>query len=383
MKHFPRAIRRWCFFAAMPVLLPLAAMALNICVVCNQEITGSVYIGTDLLTSAKSLLCSNCMMLTRCFICGMPVKTNAPVVLPDGRELCERDAKSVVLDADAGKRICARINDDLNRQFSRFTAFPSDVAVEVIDRVDAMALFHQTGFDFESPNLLGCIRPATNFAGSRYWMQLMTGQTPTGLKATCAHEFAHAWAGDNVPPARRARIARSAEEGFCEMVAWLVMDAQHEEEQKKIILRNLYTRGQVDLFIEAEQRFGFDQVLDWMKYGDTARLESGHVEKIRNVTMPAAKPAAVGFVHAVTNQGALKTNPVAAVLVPVAMLKLEGIDWGAKPLAIVNGHTFAPGETAKVKLGAGSMVIRCVAIEKNSVRIRETESATEYLLRLP
>ena len=40
------------------------------------------------------------------------------------------------------------------------------------------------------------------------------------------------------------------------------MDAEQESEQKKMILRNHYTRGQIDLFIEAERRYGLNDVVD-------------------------------------------------------------------------------------------------------------------------
>jgi hypothetical protein len=383
MKLFS-AIARWLWLATIALAPGTVAAVGDHCVSCNVEITGSIYVGTDQITGNKVMVCSNCLLLPRCFLCGVPVKNN-PTTLPDGRILCARDAKSVVLDANETRRICSQINDDLNRTFARFAVFPANVDVDVIDRIDSFSLFHQTGFDFESPNLLGCIRPVNG--GKRYWMQLMTGQTPSGLKATCAHEFAHGWCGDNVPPERRARIARDAEEGFCEMTAWLLMDGQHEEEQKNLILRNHYTRGQVYLFIEAEQRYGLDQILDWMKYGNTVRLEPGKLEAIRDVTVTAAKPAPALPRMAKTNSpSAMNTptnSPPAAPTVAGEGFRLEGISWGAKPLAIINGHTFALDETAKVKCGSTSMVIRCVSIGKFSARIRETESGTEYELRLP
>ena len=59
------------------------------------------------------------------------------------------------------------------------------------------------GNDFESPNLLGCIRPETENSETRYKMRLMTGLPLAELKATCAHEYSHAWVGENVPKERR------------------------------------------------------------------------------------------------------------------------------------------------------------------------------------
>jgi hypothetical protein len=260
------------------------------------------------------------------------------------------------------------------------------VDVDVIDRIDEFSIFHQTGFDFESPNLLGCIRPVSGNAGKRYWMQLMTGQTPSGLKATCAHEFSHAWVGDNVPPERHARIARDAEEGFCEMMAYLLMEAQHEEEQKKIILRNRYTRGQVDLFLEAERHYGLDEILDWMKFGNAPKLEPGRSDQIRDVTVPVARTLLPPAPVSVTNPAVAKTNVPPPPVPPVteaAEFRLEGIFWGTPPLAIVNGRSFTPNEEGRVKLGPSNVLIRCVSITKHSARIWEVESGVEHELLLP
>jgi hypothetical protein len=382
MIYFSKFQRRfWC--AAIFWSLPFTAFARNDCFTCKTEMSGGVFIGTDQISGLQFMVCSNCVLLPRCFLCGAPVKIN-PTILPDGRQLCERDAKSVVLDAAETRRICTQIKDDLDRQFSRFATFPSNVDVDVIDRIDAFSLFHQTGFDFESPNLLGCIRPVNGSAGKRYWMQLMTGQTPSGLKATCAHEFSHAWAGENIPSARRRQIARDAEEGFCEMVAYLLMDAQHEDEQKKIILRNRYTRGQVYLFIEAERRFGLDQILDWMRFGNAARLEPGRLEAIRDVTLPVARPVYVPPPLAKTNFSKIKTNDVPIAAPPlVATFKLEGIFWDKTPQAIINGRSFVAAEAGMIKLGRNRVAVRCLAIEKNSVRLRELDSGIEHELQLP
>lgn len=376
---------RWRLFwlAAVFFTLPLAALALNNCFACKQEISGGIFIGIDQITGEKFMICSNCVMLPRCFLCGVPVKIN-PTVLPDGRSLCERDAKAVVLDAAETRHICSQIRDNLDRQFSRFATFPANVDVDVIDRIDLFSLFHQTGFDFESPNLLGCIRPVAGTAGKRYWMQLMTGQTPSGLKATCAHEFAHAWAGDNISKERRDRISRDAEEGFCELIAYLLMDAQHDEEQKKVILRNRYTRGQIYLFIEAEQRFGLDQILDWMRFGNDASLQLGHLEAIRDVTVPVAQPSFRLPPPAKTNAVIAKSNDVAVALPPsvVAGFKLEGIFWDKSPQAIINGRSFVTEEDGMVKLGSNQVPVRCLAIQKYSVRIRELDSGLEHELDL-
>jgi len=270
------------------------------------------------------------------------------------------------------------VKDDLDRLFSRFLSFPTDVDVTVLDRVDVASMFNTEGNAFESPDLLGCTRPETVNGRTRYKIGLLIGMPLAQLKETCAHEYSHAWVGENVPKERRARLGRDAEEGFCELVGYLLMDSQHEEVEKKRVLQNHYTRGQIDLFIEAEQRFGFDEVLDWMKYGVASQLEAGHVDEIRDVQIPSAKTVASSRVaFPGTNKAASKPAPAPTTI------KLEGILWGNRPVAIINGHSFLANDLEQVQLGNTNVTIRCLEIREKSVRIQNLSSGKEQDLSLP
>jgi len=350
---------------------------------------------TDQVTGQRVLVCSNCLQLPRCFVCGLPVKDGG-IELPDGRHLCARDAKTAVLNADDAERIADQVHDDLDRLFSRFTSFPTNVDVTVLDRIDVDAMFQPGGYDFESPNLLGCIQAVTNDAGQkRYSMRLMTGLPRVELKATAAHELSHAWVGENVPPERHNRLGRDAEEGFCEMVAYLLMDAQHEDAQKQFILRNHYTRGQVQLFLAAEERYGFNQILDWMQNGESSLLKKGHLEEIRDVTMPA--PAAAVAVNPPARRQTNVTVYDTATVVPAARvtnvtqivavpkpdtLRLQGILWGARPAAIINNQTVFANDRFTVRIGGKDMHWRCLEVRKTSVRLENVDSGSRQELNL-
>jgi hypothetical protein len=368
----------------------LAARAQDVCAICGKQIQGPVYVMTDEVTGEKKLVCSDCIKLPRCSICGLPVKDGF-TELPDGRFLCARDAKTVVLKADDAERICAGVKDDLDRLFARFTTFPDNVDVTAIDRIDVDSMFHRMGNDFESPDLLGCIQPVTVNGTKRYKMSLMTGMPVAELKETCAHEFSHAWVGENVPPERHARLARDAEEGFCEMVAYLLMDSQNEAAQKNFILRNHYTRGQVELFIAAENNYGFDAILDWMKFGTTGKLDKDHVEAIRDISPPVASNVVPGptRISKLDESNDIATNepepPPSSVSAPATLptFKLQGIIWSHPPLTIINGCTFGVNDQGEVPLGKTNLAIRCLAIGKNSVRIQEMDSGRQQELALP
>jgi hypothetical protein len=370
-----------CLLAGFGLGRPLAAWG-EICAICNRPIQGTVYVTNDKVTNEKKLICSDCIRLPRCAICGLPVK-EAGLELPDGRYLCARDARTVVLKADDARQICDQVKDDLDRLFSRFTVFPDNVDVSVIDRVDVDSMFITEGNNFESPNLLGCIRPDTVNHETRYKMRLMTGLPLAELKSTCAHEYTHAWVGENVSKERRSALGRDAEEGFCELVAYMLMDSQQEEGQKKIILQNHYTRGQVDLFIEAEKRYGFDQVMDWMKYGVAEQLEAGHVDQLRDVKMPSAKFVANNPNPAISINISTNNKNTNLPAPAPATIKLQGVLWGNQPVAIINGCSFFARDQKPVKIGGTNVSIRCLEIGKKSVRIQNIDSGKEQELPLP
>ena len=337
--------------------------------------------------------------------------------LADGRQYCARDAQTLVLKISDASRICSQVEDDLDRLFSRFTSFPVCVDFSFMDQLEANSMsvtFGKSTNTFERSDLLGFIRadrphdkdfeqsimraslrtgkPLSYYGGLvRYKISLLTGRPLVEFKATCAHELAHAWVAENVPAKRRLGssnplfpdfkderiLGHDAEEGFCELIAYMLMDSKHEERQKEFILDNLYTRGQTALFIEAEKRYGFNDIMDWMQYGETAQLEVGHVDKIRNIVMPAknpiadSKPVAANFITADT-----KLPPTA-----LATIKLQGITWGKRPTAMINGRSFFTNNQFSVKIGATNAFIRCLEIQTNSVRIQHVDSGREEVLR--
>jgi DNA-directed RNA polymerase subunit N (RpoN/RPB10) len=357
-----------CLFSAERLLAQT-----NRCQICGEPFGDKMYSMTDKVTNEKVFMCSNCLVLPNaCFTCGLPVKKDY-TELPDGRFLCARDAKTAVLDDTEAKHICSEVKDALDRIFSRFMAFPTNVDVAIVDRVNLLALFKVPGNDFECPNVLGYVQSRTNRGSVRYAISLMSALQPAEFKAVCAHEYAHTWIFENVPAKRRKSLSADATEGFCELVASMLMNSQNEEAELKAIKRNNYTRGQIDLFVEAEAQYGFNDVADWMKYGVDDRLTAGRLDRIRDVEMPRpnAKPSTKIPGYAVIPADAPDT------------LVLKSIIWDENhPLALINGHSFAINEEGSVQVGKTNVTIRCLDIQRDSVRVRIVNSLAEQELRL-
>ena len=346
------------------LFLSMASACAEPCAICGKEITGeTIYVYTDKVTNEKKHLCYDCSLLADvCFVCGMPVRRDA-LKLSDGRVLCARDARKAVLDSNDAKNICAGVQEEMDRLFSRFTSFPTNVEVRIVDRVSLLALFKVPGNDFDCPDILCYFQSKTNRHRVQFEISLMSALPRAELKSTCAHELSHAWVAQNVSAERKENLSKDAQEGFCELISYLLMDSDSEEGEKKAILENSYTRGQIDLFVAAERAHGLNDVLDWMKWGTDSDLDPDEPNRIRVVEMPKEKTASNVWVF-VENK----------VQVP-DVLTLKGIS-GDKvhAFALINDQTLAAGEAGKVRVGNTNVLVRCVEIRNGSVLIRIGES---------
>jgi hypothetical protein len=353
------------------------AVGSDYCAVCGDLPFGSIYLVTDAVTAEKVTVCTNCEALyPNCFLCGLPAKTNAPgfIRLPDERSLCARDAKTALLQDDEALRICREVRDELDRLFSRFMSFPeTNVTLAMVDRVHLQELFKFAGNDYHCPNVWGYTRSATNHNRLEHQISLLGGLLPSWFRATCAHEYSHTWVREHVSAHRQATLGRDAEEGFCELVAYMLMDARHDEAQKARILRNGYTRGQIKCFVAARNQYGFNDVLDWIQYGAGETLSADEPGQVHNLETPA-QPAVSAMLFATARPEAAQA--------PTALI-LKAVFWNEKqPVALINDHSFGPREEAKVRLGGTNIIVRCLSIRPDSVTIRVAGSAHDQVLRL-
>ncbi len=366
----------------LAVLLPLTTLLwtgrlfadAGHCDICGGVIADTAYTMRDKVTEENRLVCPDCTLLnTVCFICGLPAKTNY-TALSDGRILCARDAKTAVIEEENARQICRETRDSLDQLFSRFLAFPeTNVQVAIVDRVNLQTLFKFAGNDYQCPNVWGYLETRTNHARLEHKLSLLSALPVGAFKATCAHEYTHAWLNENLPEARMKQLSQDAIEGFCELISYRLIESQNEQAAKKQITLNAYTRGQIHLFLEAEKRYGFNDIVDWMKYGTDDRLKGAELERVRSVDMP--RPA----VRLATKP--VMTNPEPAPVPDVLVLK--GISGTRlQPLALINDRTFAVNEEGKVRVGKTNCLIRCLAIRGDGARIRMLGSGEELELRL-
>jgi hypothetical protein len=184
------------------------------------------------------------------------------------------------------------------------------------------------------------------------------------LMAVCAHEFTHAWMGENVSRGRTMALDKNTLEAFCELVAYKYMQSQQFTRQMEIIKENNYTRGKISVLIAADEQYGFGAVVDWIKSGDDITLEADNLQRIRAINGTYVPP------QQVSPMALLAMPPSAPTPVPDTLV-LKGISGaGQHRFALINNTTFETMEREKVRVGQTNMAVRCLEISDKSVTIQ-------------
>jgi protein DA1 len=354
-------------------LLPAAAQA-DTCYVCGKDTLWIVYM-IDKVSEDRRVVCPPCSRLrTRCFFCGLPAK-EAFIELVDGRVICARDGKDVVLDEAAARHICTEAKAELARLFSRFTTFPdTNTTITIVDQIQMQQLVQTPGFERQCPSIFGYVRSRVGQGGGwRHPISLLSGLPKHRLMAVCAHEIGHTWVRENVAPTRG--MDRDAEEGFCELIAYRLMEYLNQQTDMNSIKENRYTRGQVDQFLEADTAYGFYTIMQWMKWGTDSRLSNEEPDRIRRIEEKAPRSDPVAL-----NPVPLITGPTP---VPDALTLVGILGTGSKRLALINDCSLSIGESGKVRFAKTNTVVRCVEIRANSVvvEVGEEKQREELFLK--
>lgn len=339
------------------------------CDICGTTITDSYYKMVDRATSLTNVVCKDCKALPdRCFACGLPVKSDAKT-LPDGRMLCARCAKEAVESDEEAKHLCEDVRNDLNRLLSRFLTIPeTNVMVSIVDRFYLENLFKAPGHEEACVTVYGATHthhmPNGRFIHS---VSVLSNLKPARLMAVCAHEYTHTWIGQNVSAERQTALDRDTLEAFCELVAYKYMESLNETFEMQIIRENSYTKGRILALIEADSRYGFDAIVEWMKNGEDFKLDWAGLERVRTLQGDPEKTE--------TPFAALFYVPVTAPTPVPDTLVLKGISGPAQHrYVIINDATFRPLEKARVRVGQTNVAVRCLEIRDKSVLIQVNDS---------
>jgi len=312
------------------------------CVVCGK---GPLY--GRIWMSQWGPVCDDCNQIQdRCSICGLPIRPgDGSVRTGDGRFICKFDKANAVLDTGEARTLFAEVRHDLVGMFgSGFALNYPDVMVNLFDvdywskmgRSDGL---HKFGF------------ASTRRASSgdyTHEVVLLSGRPEDELAATAAHEYTHLWINENRPAGHV--IAGDTIEAICELSAYKLMESRSLPERMQKILDNPYTHGEITNLVALAGEKGIGYILDWVKNGTTATLE----EHAAAPVVPAEA----------------QDNVSANTLPPPApeTLKLNGLLLdGQNRRALINGLSFAEGETKSVSLQTRTVRVRCRQILRDEV----------------
>lgn len=356
-----------------------ACLAETKCDFCGMTVWDVIYKVNDEIALTTKHACKTCSDKPPCYLCSLPVLTNSPgsVVMNDGRVICPREAATAVLDPGAGLKAAQDVREWMNRAFGRFLEMPdTNCTIELVDRPTLQTRFKFAGRDHACPDVWGTTEPLTNKGVVTYQVSLLSGLPTPMLRHVAAHELTHAWLMENIAGARLDQIDQASIEGFCEFFAWVLDESCPDKDLKAHLRRNStgYSRGQVELFLQANQRFGLNDILDWLMYGTTVRLVATDLAKIREVEMPAARKAP-------TAKPAFQPAPVRPDKAYSA-ITLQAVFWNGKAsTAMINGKSFAVNEAAAIKLYGTNINVRCLGIEPTRVRVSLEGAEQELRLR--
>lgn len=349
------------------------------CDVCGKIIEDEYTSMMDYAAGVKKNVCKACHALeNRCFACGLPVKPDSKR-LGDGRFLCDRDAKEVIESETEAKEVCDSVRDDINRKFSRFLTLPeTNVVLSIVDKFYLESIFKSPGYEESCISVFGATQTHP-FPGGRFihTISIISHLKKSRLMAVCAHEYTHAWMGESVTRERKAALAPDTVEGLCELMAYKYMESREETFEMQVIKSSAYTKGQIAVLLQAESQFGFNAVLEWIKYGEDGKLELDNLDRIRVVrsVQPRTPVDASSF---------LISAPAAIRSRAPDVLMLKGISGsGQHRFALINDATFAPLERGKVRVGQTNVSLQCLEIRDVSVLIQVKGSNAQQELFLP
>ncbi len=340
------------------------------CVVCQSLISGRYVWFSDPALAARQPICEACWKSeARCALCRLPVG-NQGHKLDDGRWLCSRDFDAGVFSQTEALRVYEEARLDLQGILAGTGELPrANITVSLVDGIQLKKLNQAMPSEHEDHSLLGLTRSRV-FSNKQYQhsIYLLSGLGRGRLAAICAHEYTHTWLHENVSSDRA--LDRDTVEGFCELVAYKLMTQRQEEAEKKVILANAYTRGQVNAFVQAEAAHHFQRIVKWVKTGLDEALPQ--TDSVADLALRKDEPPPVTW------------PPPPCLPTPVPdTLTLKGISGGReRKFVLINDCTLTKNEQARVRLGSSNVVVRCVDLRDHSavIQVKGTPGATELFL---
>lgn len=184
------------------------------CHLCGRRLQGRGWVYTTNGTAGDQALviCRDCHEnARRCALCGLPLSA-ASLILPDGRQLCHHCAQNVVCDLAQARVLFGQVIDIVAGRLGLHLRIGADLTLADSHHLRQLAEQMRPEERIPPEQVIGLfIRK-----GRRRVMYVLSGLPQILFIQTVAHEWAHAWQGENCPLLKDPRVY----EGFAEWVAY-------------------------------------------------------------------------------------------------------------------------------------------------------------------
>lgn len=222
------------------------------CHLCGRRLRGRGWIYTPNGASEDQslVICRDCHEnAPRCETCGMPMGETY-THLPDGRRICARCSRTVILDAAQAHTHFERVVRVVTEQLGLSLNVGAEFALVDPHHLRRLAEEARQETHSDPENVVGLfIR-----RGHKRVMYVLSGLPRAALIHTIAHEWAHAWQGENCPLLKDPLVR----EGFAEWIAHKTLQALGETSTEPS--KGLYREG-LQTMLRLEQDHGFSGVL--------------------------------------------------------------------------------------------------------------------------
>ena len=199
-------------------------------------------------------VCRRCQETApRCDVCGVPLGEDH-VRLPDGRRTCARCHQTAVYDPIRAQALFERVTHIVAGQLKLELNVGADFTLVDGQHLRRMAQEASSELYTDPEKAVGLFVRK----GRRRALYVVTGLPQIMLIQTIAHEWAHAWQGENCPLLKDPLLR----EGFAEWVSYKTLQALGATKKLALMAEQngLYGEG-LRHMLKVEQHNGFDRVL--------------------------------------------------------------------------------------------------------------------------
>jgi hypothetical protein len=314
-------------------------------------------------------VCDKCHRIPEhCYICSLPINDKAKgFCTSDGRWICPRDVRTVVLDEDGARTLFDSARQTAVDIIGGFFALKHpNVNVHVTDVFDRK-------MGGNALHTMAISKTTDTGSDLVHYVSVYTARPTHEAFYSCVHEYTHLWISEN---RGKHVIEQYTEEAICELVAYKVAEARGDATQMKAILANTYTRGRIKDLVQYAADEDLNSVINWVRNGTERTLAEGVATAAAQRAKPPETPLDVQVAEAQLARSRSKPR--------IESLGLNGIIRTPKGTIILlnGGLILGKGESGMLKLNGEQSRIRCVDIMKDSAVVQWEKSTNTINLKV-